>query len=124
VLQARAGKYLTGLDSLRRCSPSETGAAIGDEPIVIGGWTSPGSKQLTLQDFIRDGKSFIPVFSDAVHFRAGIKGSGFEDRGLSIKRALLASLRRDDALLILNPASIDPQALRKADRARAAGLPQ
>jgi hypothetical protein len=88
-----------------------------DQLVVIGGWNDPASRTLRLQDFIIDGRSFIPIFSDEATFKRQAAGTPFEQDGLVIDRALLLSVLRDDELLILNPADPDALKMTKADLA-------
>jgi hypothetical protein len=88
---------------------------MGGHVVVIASWTDPDSRSIRLQDFVLDGRSFVPIFSDDAHFRRECAGSGFEDRGVSMDANLLASIIGDDLLLILNPASPTPVELRRAD---------
>lgn len=86
-----------------------------DEIIVIGSWENNESRSLRLQDFVAEGQSFIPIFSDETTFNHQVRGSGFEDNGIAIDRNLLSSILRGDELLILNPGGPDPLKLTKAD---------
>ncbi|MCC7145914.1 MAG: SseB family protein [Phycisphaeraceae bacterium] len=83
--------------------------------MIVGHWKDERSNQLVVQNFKRDGASFIPVFSDEANFRNEIIGSGFEDDGISIDCRLFVSLLHGDEVLILNPGSHHPLELRKAD---------
>jgi SseB protein N-terminal domain len=76
--------------------------------VIIATWTSGKSKKINIQDFVRNGKSFIPVFSDQQHFKDETRGSGFEAKGISIDGKLFASLLNGDELLVLNPGSKSP----------------
>jgi hypothetical protein len=75
---------------------------------VIGTLDRQRVTGLHVQDFIRNGRSFIPVFSDEAHFNAETQGSGFEARGVAIDANLFASILRGDELLVLNPGSPTP----------------
>lgn len=88
-----------------------------DQIIVIGEWDDPASRTLRLQNFIANGESFIPIFSNEAAFDRQVKGSGFEDDGLAIDRDILLSILRDDELLILNPGDPDAVKMTKADLA-------
>jgi len=83
--------------------------------IVVGRWLDVRSNQIFFQTFERGDESFIPIFSDETHFRDEVKGSGFEDAGISIDCQLFVSLLRGDERLILNPGSDHPMRLMKAD---------
>jgi hypothetical protein len=75
---------------------------------IIATWTSGASKKINIQDFVRNGKSFIPVFSDQQHFKDETRGSGFDSKGISIDGNLFASLLKGDELLVMNPGSKSP----------------
>jgi hypothetical protein len=83
-------------------------ALISGQVVIIASWPSTQGKTLTIQDFVRDGRSFIPVFSTQERFKAETKGSGFEDKGVSIDGNLFASILKGSELLILNPGSPTP----------------
>lgn len=86
-----------------------------DEIIVIGSWENNEARSIRLQDFVVEGESFIPIFSDEATFKHQVRGSGFENDGIAIDRNLLSSMLRGDELLILNPGGPDPLKLTKAD---------
>ena len=86
----------------------------GARVVIIARWDDPDSRAITQQDFVIDGRSVIPVFSDEATFRAEIAGSGFEKQGVAVDLAFLASLLRGDEVLLLNPASTR-RTLTKAD---------
>jgi hypothetical protein len=88
---------------------------LGKRVVVIGRWSDPSSHTLELQDFVRNGETFIPLFSDEDHFDRETMGSGFESEGISIDTDFFVSLLRGDELLILNPGSTSPTRLRKSD---------
>ena len=75
---------------------------------IIASWDNPQSRSIRIQDFVRNGRPFIPVFSDEAHFKAETKGSDFESKGVSIDGNLFASLLRGDELVVLNPGSHTP----------------
>ena len=76
--------------------------------VIIASWDSPDSRDMTIQDFVRDGEPFIPFFSDGEHFSRETAGSGFEDRGVSIDANLFASMLCGTETLVLNPGSSAP----------------
>jgi hypothetical protein len=78
---------------------------LGEKVVVIARWDDPESDVITLQDFIVGGRRSIPVFSDEERFDAETKGSGFEKEKVLIDRKFLASILRDDTVLVLNPGS-------------------
>jgi hypothetical protein len=90
---------------------------IGDRLVVIARWGSPDGHEITLQDFVADGRSFIPIFSDEARFKAEAVGSGFENQGVVIDTALLASILTGEETLVLNPGSTN-RTLSKADLER------
>lgn len=83
--------------------------------VVIGDWESEYDKRIRLQDFIQDEEAFIPVFSDVEQFRRETNGSGFEERGVLIKKDFLAKILSGDELLILNPGGSEPRRIQKED---------
>lgn len=83
-------------------------ALVKGHVVIIASWTSGASKTLQVQDFMRNGKSFIPVFSDQQHFNVETKGSGFEGKGVSIDANMMASLLKGHETLVLNPGSKTP----------------
>ena len=82
---------------------------------IVAGWESLEATTITIQDFVRNGRSFIPVFSDRAHFERETRGSGFESRGVSIDGNLLASMLSGDELLVLNPGSPTPVEISAGD---------
>jgi hypothetical protein len=83
--------------------------------VIIADWESDISRHITIQDFIQDGEAFIPVFSDVERFREEAAGSGFEDKGVLIKKDFLAQLLHGDEVLILNPGSAAPRRMTSGD---------
>jgi len=73
--------------------------------VIIASWDSPESHTMTVQDFVRDGVTFIPLFSDLTHFREETKNSGFESRGCEIDRQLMLSILKGNERFVLNPGS-------------------
>jgi SseB protein N-terminal domain len=88
---------------------------IQDNYIVIATWESEESRVITLQNFVVNGESFIPIFSDEATFKVETEGSTFARKGLAIDLHFLLSLLRGDELLILNPGSLNPRRLKAAD---------
>ena len=75
---------------------------------IIARLDSPRAIGMRIQDFMREGRSFIPVFSDEAHFQVETRGSGFEGQGVAMDADLFASILRGDELLVLNPGSSTP----------------
>ena len=69
-------------------------AELPDKLVIIARWDDEQSQNITIQDFIRDEKPFIPVFTDEAAFDAQIKGIGFEDQGVVINTDLFFSIMR------------------------------
>ena len=86
-----------------------------DHLFIMASWTDPNSHKITVHDFIKNARSFIRIFSDRAHFITESKGSGFENKVVSIDFNLFVSMLRGDELLILNPGRQSPVELRKAD---------
>ena len=103
------------MDSLNAAAQSDPGkrqkmlhTLMSGHLFIIASWDNPQSNAISIQDFVRDGQSFIPVFSDEAHFKSEIAGSGFETKGVSIDAHLFASILRGNELLVLNPGSNTP----------------
>ncbi len=47
-----------------------------DKVVVIGGWDDADSRSLRLQNFVANGESFIPIFSDEVAFKQQVQNYG------------------------------------------------
>ena len=88
--------------------PEMLQALIKGHVVIIATWTSGTSKTINIQNFIRNGKPFVPIFSDQKHFKDETKGSGFESKGVSIDANMLASIIKADDVLVLNPGSKTP----------------
>ena len=88
--------------------PTLAKALMAGHIFIIATWSDPKSKVISVQDFIKNGKSYIPIFSDEAHFETETKGSGYETKGVSIDAHLMGSLLRGDETLILNPTSKQP----------------
>jgi len=91
--------------------PAFRSARLGlpDEVVIIARWDDEQSQVITIQDFIQDGKPFVPVFSDGAAFDDQIKGSGFEDQGVFIKTDFLFSILKGGEHLILDPGGEKPR---------------
>jgi len=83
-------------------------ALIKGHVVIIATWESGKSNKMNVQDFIRKGKSFIPIFSDKQHFKDETRGSGFEGKGVSVDANMLMSMLKGTETLVLNPGSKTP----------------
>jgi hypothetical protein len=99
----------------RQYIPALMRQLVSQRVYIIASLEAPRGTGIHIQDFIRNGRSFIPVFSDETHFRAETRGSGFEARGISIDGNLLASILKGDELISLNPGSSTPVDLNAKD---------
>jgi SseB protein N-terminal domain len=88
--------------------PEMLQALVKGHVVIIASWTSGTSRSIKVQDFVRNGKSFVPIFSDQQHFKDETKGSGFESKGVSIDANMLASIIKGDETFVLNPGSKTP----------------
>ena len=96
-------------------SEAHSNPALKDSVIIIASWKSDSDTSMLIQDFEKDGRKFIPIFSDWAAFGEQSEGSGFEEQGIEIDRKLLASVLRGDEWLVLNPGGSEPATLDKAD---------
>ena len=86
-------------------------SSLPNEVIVIASWHDEQSHSITIQDFIRDNESFIPVFTSEERFKSQIKGSSFEDNGVFMNSDLLLSMMRGGEHLIVDPGGDAPQSI-------------
>jgi len=91
-------------------------AALPDKVVIVARWDDEQSHNITIQDFIRDGKPFLPVFTDDAEFRTQIKGSGFEDQGVEINTDMFLSVMRGGEQLIVNPGGEAPMSIMLPNR--------
>lgn len=63
---------------------------------------------ITILDVIRDGQSFIPLFSSPDAYRVQTAGTPLADKGVEIDATLLAGLLRGDERLVLDPGGANP----------------
>lgn len=91
-------------------------AALPDRVFIVARWDDEQSRNITIQDFIRDGKPFLPVFTDEAAFETQIKGSGFEDQGVEINTDLFLSIMRGGEQLIVNPGGDAPVSIMLPNR--------
>src|SRR5689334_18106824 len=87
----------------------------GKHVFIFAFWNDPASSHMTIEDFVRDGRRYIPLFYDEAEFNQEASGSGHEHKGVAITTELLANILHSDELLILNPNSNTPVELSKSD---------
>jgi len=85
--------------------------ALPDTVFIVARWDDEQSQNITIQDFVRDGRPFLPVFTDEAAFKTQIKGSGFEDQGVEINTDLFLSIMRGGEQLIVNPGGDAPMSI-------------
>ena len=112
---AGAARAESGIEGLIRSAaadrqhvPALMRELVSQRVYVIGTLDRQRVTGLHVQDFMRNGRSFIPVFSDETHFTDETRGSGFEGRGVAIDGNLFASILRGDELIVVNPGSPTP----------------
>lgn len=112
VIGAAQAQSIDNLVAAAAKSPSAKPALLKElmkgHVYIIATWKSKEAKDINIQDFKRNGKSFIPIFQDKQHFDSEIKGSGFEKKGVSIDANMLASIMKGSETLVLNPGSKTP----------------
>lgn len=79
---------------------------LGEKVVIIARLPHPDAEEITIQNFVIEGKSVLPVFSDVATFEAEIVGSGFEDAGVEVTREFLVAIMRGDEEFVLNPGSL------------------
>lgn len=79
--------------------------------VIIADAVDPASTSLRIQDFEKDGRSFIPIFSSEQAFKKLTKDSPFIDKGMSIDFDMLLGMLNGDETMILNPGSKRPWVL-------------
>jgi hypothetical protein len=77
---------------------------VGDHVVIVATWESLSDKKITIQDFIQNGESFIPVFTSLDKAKAQTKGSAYTDKLVEIKTDFLASLLKGPEILVFDPA--------------------
>jgi len=90
--------------------------ALPDTVFIVARWDDEQSHSITIQDFIRDGRPFLPVFTDEAAFKTQIKGSGFEDQGVEINTDLFLSIMRGGEQLVVNPGGDAPVSIMLPNR--------
>lgn len=86
------------------------------EIVIIATWADDQADEITIQDFRRDGDSFIPIFSDEESFDRDLAGTPFATSGVVIKTDLFLSMMRGGELLILDAGSPSPTEIRLPQR--------
>ena len=84
-------------------------AALPEEVVIIAWWESDESHEITIQDFNKDGLSYIPIFTSAAEFDSQVAGSGYEASGVMINSRLLLSLMKGGETLMINPGTPAPR---------------
>ena len=90
---------------------------LGDMVYLIASWPDPNGKVINVQDFVRDGVSYIPIFSHKDGLRAFVKGTQFEHRMVGMDVGLLFSFLNGEERLELDPHTGNPVGLTKQDLA-------
>lgn len=83
--------------------------------VIVASWENELDNKIQIQDFILNGESFIPLFSNVRHFRDEVAGSGFENSGVLIRKDMLVKILHGNETLILNPGSENPTRLTVSD---------
>lgn len=78
---------------------------LGEMVVIIAYLGAQNSHDIKVQDFIKDGERFIPIFVDQERFRAELLGSQYEAHGVAVRLELLVELLTGDEVLILHPAA-------------------
>ena len=71
-------------------------------------WDNPQSTTFRTQDFIKDGKSYIPIWSDKEHFQREMTAPRFSKHGVFIDTNALVLALAPKTVLVLNAASGRP----------------
>ncbi len=76
---------------------------------TIAWWEDGNSNTIWFQDFLKEGKSFIPIFSSEKHGKTETRDHDFGKwKLISINTNFFADILSDDAVVILNPGSETP----------------
>jgi hypothetical protein len=73
--------------------------------IIIAELKEADGDAIRIQNFDKDGISFIPLFSSKNAFDVLTEGTDFSDKGISIDLEMLLGMMKGDEKLILNPGS-------------------
>ncbi len=76
--------------------------------IIIADQAEGDATSIRIQNFERDGKSFIPVFTSQPAFDALAGKSPYAEKGLSIDLEMLLAMLNGDEELVFNPGSDKP----------------
>lgn len=83
---------------------AELRKVLGEEVVVIAWRDGPTGSPIRIQDFYRDGKSYIPVFTSVDAARDEMEGLPDADRLVAIRTDVLLALLDDDGqTLVFNP---------------------
>jgi len=75
--------------------------------IILSHELDPKSKILNVQDYIENGKSFIPIFSSPEKFKESTKGADLGKKIIEINPYLLLSVLSGKETLRINPTLSD-----------------
>ncbi len=76
---------------------------ITDEVVVIAWWNDPNENTINIQDFIKDGENYIPVFTSAEIAKQQMAESRFTNQLVGIKTDFFVSLLKGNETLVFNP---------------------
>jgi hypothetical protein len=76
---------------------------LGEEVVVIAWRDGPTGSPIRIQDFYRDGQSYIPVFTSIEEARDEMEGLPDADRLVAIRTDVLLSLLDEGQALVFNP---------------------
>lgn len=106
-------RTMTSLDStLRSRIPRRLTIILAERPDLNG-------KTLRIQDYIRDGRSFIPIFESPDALRAATGGTDLDLVIWEIDRAFFVSILKGNETLVLNPSLNSELTFSAADLRRA-----
>jgi hypothetical protein len=71
--------------------------------IILAGELDPKSKNITVQDYVENGKSFIPVFSTPDKFKESTNGADLGKKIIEISPYLILSVLNGKETLRINP---------------------
>jgi len=94
----------------------EARVSLPDEIVIIASVIDEKSCDITIQDFIRDGRSYIPVFRNEEEFDRETANSAYSDSGMVINTDLFFSIMRGGEWLIVDPLGQSPLEIRLPPR--------